>query len=316
MPFEAKKQVFNASIGTLDIGSDTTVQLGGENVWPLYTFDGALANPPRVGIEVSDLGTENWDDSLKAYYSDCADVPAIAAKACAVPGAEYLYLKFDSADPNGQDKDVAECAALAKDVAAKATLPIAIGGCGTAEKDSALFTAVAEALEGKNVLFLSATEDNYKAVGTGVALAWNQKVADESAVDINLAKQLNIMMNQIGVSNDMLAMNAGSAAAGYGFEYLSSTLERIKAAALSQNDVALQVPIVTPVGGDAWGTKEAVASEADFPQWGGTEARGIHMEIVTASASLASGTNSVIMRHPEAVSQISTFIGQLTEGGE
>ena len=316
MPFEAKKQVFTASIGTLDIGSDTTVQLGGENVWPLYTFDGALANPPRVGIEISDLGTENWNDGLKEYYSDCADVPAMAAKACTVPGAEYLYLKFDGADPNGQDKDVAECAALAKDVAAKATLPIVIGGCGTADKDTPLFTAVAEALDGKNALFLSATEDNYKAVGTGVALGFKQKVAGESAVDINLAKQLNIMMNQIGVSNDMLAMNAGTSAAGYGFEYLASTLERIKGAALTQNDVALQVPIVTPVAGDAWGTKEAVASEADFPEWGSTEERGIQMEIVTASASLASGTNSVILRHPEAVTLISTFIGQITEGGE
>lgn len=316
MPFEAKKQVFTASIGTLDIGSDIPVQMGGENVWPLYTFDGALANPPRVGIEISDLGTANWDESLKEYYSDCADVSAMAAKACTVPGAEYLYLKFDGADPNGEDKDVTECAALAKAVAEKITLPIVVGGCGTAEKDTSLFTAVAEALEGKNALFLSATEDNYKAVGTGVALAWNQKVGGESAVDINLAKQLNIMMNQIGVTNNMLAMNAGTAAAGYGFEYLSSTLERIKAAALSQNDVALQVPIVTPVGDDAWSTKEAVAKEEDFPQWGSTKERGIHMEIITASASLASGTDSVILRHPEAVSLISTFIGQITEGGE
>lgn len=317
MPFEAKKEVFNNTSTTIEFGNGSSaIELGGENVWPLYSFDGALKNPPRVGIEVSDLGASAWDESLKSYYADCPDVGAMVKKAAAVPGAEFIYLVFKSSDPSGDDKDVKECAALAKEIADACPLPLSIAGSGNSEKDAELFIAVAEALQGTTALFLSAKEENYKAVGTGVALAWGQKVAAESSVDINLAKQLSLLMEQLGVPASSMAMNVGTAAAGYGFEYVASTMERIKSAALSQNDTALQSPIITPVGEDAWSTKEALASEADFPLWGSSEERGIQMEVVTAAASLAAGSDAVILRHPEAVSTVAAFIGELVEGGE
>jgi acetyl-CoA decarbonylase/synthase complex subunit delta len=301
MPFEAEKQVFTSAVGTLEIGTNPSLQLGGENVWPLYAFDGAIANPPRIGVEVSDLA----DDVL-------AKVKEVAA----TPGAGFICLTFYGADPAGENKSVADCLALAKDVAGIAELPLAVAGSGNADKDALLFEQLAEELEGKNVLFLSAKEENYKAVGAAVALAWGQKLAAESAVDINLAKQLTLLLNQLGVQNNSLAMNAGSAAAGYGFEYITSTIERVKATALTQNDTALQIPIITPVGSEAWNTKEALLDEADAPHWGSQEERGIYMEIVTAAAALASGSNAVILRHPVSVATIATMIDLLIEGGE
>ena len=114
---------------------------------------------------------------------------------------------------------------------------------------------------------MSAREEDYKAVGAAAGLAYNQKVGAESAVDINLAKQLNVVMTQLGVSADSIVMNVGSAAVGYGYEYVVSTLDRIKAAALSQDDKMLQMPIITPIASETWNVKEAMATEEESPEW-------------------------------------------------
>ena len=137
------------------------------------------------------------------------------------------------------------------------------------------------------------------------------KVGAESAVDINLAKQLNTVLSQLGVDSKSIVMNAGSAAAGYGYEYVASTLDRIKAAALQQGDAQLQMPIMTPVSTDAWGVKEATAPEADAPEWGCQEERGIDMEVETASACLAYGSDAVILTHPESIKTIAQLIAAL-----
>jgi acetyl-CoA decarbonylase/synthase complex subunit delta len=184
-------------------------------------------------------------------------------------------------------------------------------GCKNVEKDGELLNKAAEALAGKNVLVLSAREENYKTIGAGAGLAYNQKVGAESAVDINLAKQLNTVMTQLGVNGGSIVMNVGSAAAGYGYEYVASTLDRIKAAALQQGDAQLQMPIITPVSCDTWGVKEATAAEADMPEWGSQEERAIEMEVVTASACLTGGSDAVILRHPAAVEAISKMIDAL-----
>ncbi len=190
-------------------------------------------------------------------------------------------------------------------------MPIIIMGCKNIDKDAQLFSACADALQGKNILVLSSREENYKPVGASAGLAYNQKVGAESAVDINLAKQLNVLLTQLGVSAGNICMNLGTSAAGYGFEYLSSTLDRVKAAALAQNDAMLQMPIVTPISTDTWTTKEAMLSEDEAPDWGPVEERGIEMEICTAAACLTGGSNVVIMRHPASIATISKFIDNL-----
>ena len=150
-----------------------------------------------------------------------------------------------------------------------------------------------------------------EAVGAAAGLAYNQKVGAESAVDINLAKQLNVVLTQLGVQAENVVMNVGSAAVGYGFEYVVSTMDRIKGAALSQDDKQLQMPIITPVADEAWNVKEAMASEADMPEWGPAEDRGISMEVQTAAAVLASGSDAVILKHPKSVATISKMIKEL-----
>lgn len=312
MPFTGKSGKFNAAIRTVEIGTgDKAMKIGGENVLPFYTFDAPIENAPKVGVMITDLGLENEAAGIKEYYAGAESFAEIAKKAEEMPGADFVVLRFEGADPNGENRSVEECVAIAKEVGDAITAPLVIEGCKNVEKDAELFAKVAEALQGKNVLILSAREENYKGVAAAAGLAYNQKVGAESAVDINLAKQLNVLIGQLGVDQANVVMNVGSAAAGYGFEYVVSTMDRVKAAALSQGDVQLQMPIITPVADEAWNVKEAMASEADMPEWGSQEERGINMEVETAAAVLASGSNAVILKHPTSVATISKLIKEL-----
>jgi acetyl-CoA decarbonylase/synthase complex subunit delta len=305
-------QVFDASINKVTIGAEgCAITLGGENVFPLYCFDGPIQNPPRVGIEFSDSGPDRSLPGLASFYQGAESIAEITRRACEKSGADFVSLILSGADPNGGNKPVEECAALCAQAAGTATLPLIIQGCKNAGKDSALFEKIAGALHGKNVLLLSACEENYKTVAVAAVQAYGHKAGAESSVDINLAKQLNVLILRLGIQPDNIVINPGSAAAGYGFEYAASTMERIKAAALAQNDTSLQMPIVTPVGEEVWSVKETVVSEEDFPDWGPAEQRGIDMEIATAAACLASGSNAVILRHPVSVSAVKKLIAEL-----
>jgi len=312
MGFKRSTQKFSASIKEVTIGTgDKAIKLGGENVLPLYSFDAEIANAPKVGIEITDEGYDKTVASLAAFYAGCETMADIAKKAAAAPGADFLAINLDGADPNGANKSVDECAAIVSEIAAVVDLPLAIIGCKSAEKNAELFNKLADLLQGKNVLFISCKEENYKNVAASAGLAYNQKICAESAVDINLAKQLNVLIGQMGVKPETTVMNVGSASAGYGFEYVVSTMDRIKAAALGQNDAQLQMPIVTPVSSETWGVKETIVTEEDYPEWGTRDDRAVQMEVCTASACLVSGSNAVILRHPESVATISKMIAAL-----
>ncbi len=312
MPFNGKSGKFNASINTVEVGcGEKAIKIGGENVLPFYTFDAPIENSPKVGVMISDLGLENEPAGVKAYYEGCTTIADIAKKAAAMPGADFVCLKLEGADPNGQDKSVEDCIAVVKEVVDAIDVPLVIAGCKNVAKDADLLTKASEAAQGKNVIILAAKEEDYKGIGAAAGLAYNQKVGAESAVDINLAKQLNVLISQLGVAPSNIVMNVGTATVGYGFEYVVSTMDRIKAAALSQNDVQLQMPIITPIADEAWNVKEAMASEEDMPEWGAQEARGVSMEVSTAASVLASGSNAVILKHPTSVATISKMIKEL-----
>ena len=313
MSFVPKKQAYNAHINEVVLGvGEKAVAIGGQNVLAFHTFDGEITNAPKIGVELTDAGMAMCTmPGEQKFYDGCATVADMAKRAATMEGASFICLHLEGADPNGENKSVDECVELAKSVADATDMPLVIMGCKNIEKDTELFNKIAEALAGKNILVLSARDENYKAIGAGAGLAYGQKVGAESAVDINLAKQLNTVMTQLGVNAQSIVMNIGSAAAGYGFEYVASTLDRVKDAALSQSDAMLQMPIITPVSADTWGVKESIMPEADMPEWGSQEERGIEMEIVTAAAVLASGSAAVIMRQPEAIRTIAAMIGEL-----
>ena len=312
MPFTAKSGKFSASINTVTIGTgDKAIVLGGENINPFYTFDAPIENAPKVGIEITDGGVAAEPECIQKCYEGCTTAADMAKKAGEFEGVDFLSINLEGGDPNGENKSTEELIQILKDCAAATDLPLVVCGCKNVEKDGELLAKVSEVLEGRNALILAAKEENYKQVGAAAGLAYRQIVGAESAVDINLAKQLNVLLSQLGVNAKSIVMQPGTATAGYGFEYVISTLDRIKAAALQQGDTTLQMPIITPVGSETWGVKETITSEADMPEWGPLEERGIDMEVQTAAAVLASGSDAVILRHPESAKTISKMIKAL-----
>ena len=312
MAFAPKTQPYNGKINAVTLGTgDKAIVIGGQNVLPFYTFDAPIENAPKIGIEISDAANSWASAGIKDFYAGCTTMADYAKKAETMPGADFLCLHFESADPNGANRPTADCVADAVAVAEAVSMPIVIMGCKNLEKDGELFSKISEALQGKNILCLSARSEDYKTVGASVALAYGQKVGAETADDINLAKQLNIMLKGLSIAPENIVMNVGTAAVGYGYEYVASTLDRVRLAALAQNDSDLQMPIMAPVSPDSWAVKESTASEEDEPTWGDVEDRAIDMEVSTATADLIGGADAVIMRHPAAVATIKQFINEL-----
>ena len=312
MSFVPKTAAYSGKINAVTLGTgDKAIVIGGQNVLPFYTFDAPIENAPKIGVEISDTACEWTEAGLKEFYAGCTTMAEFAQRAETMPGADFICLNFASADPNGANRSVEDCVADAKAVAEVVSMPIVIMGCKNMEKDGELFSKVAEALMGKNILVMSAKNEDYKTVGASVGLACGQKVGAETADDINLAKQLNIMLKGLNVNPENVVMDIGTAAVGYGYEYAASTLDRIRLAALAQSDADLQMPIIAPVSTDTWTVKESSATEEDEPTWGCQEERGIDMEIATAAANLTGGADAVIMRHPAAVATIKKFITEL-----
>ena len=312
MSFVPKTAAYSGKINAVTLGTgDKAIVIGGQNVLPFYTFDAPIENAPKIGVEISDAADKWTAPGLVEFYAGCTTMAERAKKAETMPGADFICLNFESADPNGADRSVADCVADAKAVADAISMPIVIMGCKNMEKDGELFAKISEALQGKNIAVMSARNEDYKTVGASVALAYGQKVGAETADDINLAKQLNIMLKGLSIAPESIVMNIGTAAVGYGYEYVASTLDRVRLAALAQSDADLQMPIIAPVSTDTWSVKESVASEEDAPEWGDQEERAIGMEVSTAAANLTGGADAVIMRHPVAIATIKKFITEL-----
>ncbi len=312
MAYKMPTQKYSGKILEVTVGSD--LKLGKESVLPFYSFDGDIGNKPAIGMEIWDIFPESWPAAVLDAFKEVADDPVKWANYCVEKyNPDFICIKFEGASPDGLNKSVEECAEVAKRLAENVSVPLVIAGCSNNEKNGKLFTKIAEALPNKNYVFLSAVESNYKEVAAAVGLAYGNIVAAESSVDLNLAKQLNILITQLGVKPDKMVMNPGCAAVGYGFEYAVTTMDRIRLAALEQNDATLQMPMILPVSFESWKVKESVVSEEEIPEWGPQEERGIAMEISTAVGVLAAGANAVILRHPRSVEVVRNFITEMTE---
>lgn len=310
MAFQAPTESYSGKIREIELGSATKVKVGGENILPFYTFEGNMPNGPKIAMEVYDVVAEGWADELKAVLGDVLSDPVAWAKKCESEfGADMVCLQLVGTDPNGANKSVEEAVATVKAVCDAISIPLIVYGSGNVDKDAEVLKTVAEATQGKNVVIGPAVEDNYKSVAAA-AMGFGTKVSGETPIDVNMAKQLNILMTNLGVSVDNLLIDPSTGALGYGLEYCFSVNERIKLAALSQNDGMLQSPTISNLGREVWKAKEAKISAEEAPQWGDQKKRGIIWETLTAVAVMLAGADILIMRHPESVKLIKQTIAE------
>ncbi len=313
MAFQIPKINYTGKIKEVSIGSgDRAVKVGGESCYPFHTFEGAMPNPPRVAFEVWDYPPDDWQEwAVEPYKDVISDPVAWAKKSQDAYGAELIALLLKSADPNGMNRDVEQVVATVKSVADAITVPLLVWGCVNDEKDSALLRRVAELCEGKNVAVGPVVEKNYKQIGA-MAIGYNQVVMASTPIDVNLAKQLNILLGNLGVQEERLMIDPTTGGLGYGLEYSYSVMERDRMAALTQEDVKLQYPLICNMAHEVWKTKETKLAKEENPKLGDPKKRSVLMEAVTAMSLLVAGADILIMRHPDAISLVRDMIKELT----
>jgi len=310
--FEGPVEQARGGVTELVLGG---LRLGGQTALPFHRFEGELPNPPRIGFEVWDVPPADWAKPLAQVYSSVWDDPAAWARLVVEEfGAELVYLRLMSVDPNGPARPVAEAVATAKAVAEAVGVPLAVVGPGDPQADAEVAQAVAPVLTGRRSLLGLATEENYRAVGAA-ALGYGHGVIASSPIDVNLAKQLNVLLTRLGLDEANLAMDPTTGALGYGLEYSYSVFERTRLAALFQNDQKMQLPIVATVGAEAWKAKESRAGEDDMPGMGDTETRGILWEAVTGLALSLAGADLLVLRHPRSAELLRAVFADLGGGG-
>jgi acetyl-CoA decarbonylase/synthase complex subunit delta len=309
MTFTVPKAIYTGKIKEVVLGKGArAVTVGGETSYPFHLFEGEMPHAPRIAIEVYDVAPDDWAAAaLKPYLDVINDPVAWAKKAVDVYGAELIVLQLVSTDPNGLNKSSEEATQTAKNVAAAVDVPVVVYGSGNPDKDSDLLRKVAEACDGMNLILGPVVEDNYKQIGAG-AIAYKHTVSANTPIDINLAKQLNILLGNLGVPDRQLIVDPTTGGLGYGIEYTYSVMERDRMAALTQQDERLQFPIICNLAKEVWKTKEAKAKTEDAPHLGDATRRGIIMESMTATLLLLAGADVLVMRHPEAVRLVREMI--------
>jgi acetyl-CoA decarbonylase/synthase complex subunit delta len=314
LAFEIPKQIYSGAIKPVTIGKgDKAITLGGETSYPFYVFEGAMPNPPRIAMEVWDMDPgDDWAGPCKEPFKDVLGDPVAWAQKCVKEyGADAIALILVSTDPNGNNASPEAAAETAKKVASAVDVPVIVYGTSNVDKDAEVLPAVAEACQGMSLVLGPVQDKNYKKIGAA-ALGYNHSVSANSPIDVNLAKQLNILLGQLGVKDTQILVDPTTGGLGYGLEYCYSVMERDRMAALTQEDDKLQLPIINNFGQEVWKVKECKQTNEEAPQLGDQTTRGILMEAVTAATLLLAGSDLLVMRHPESVKLAKELIKELS----
>ncbi len=313
MAFEVPKTAYSGKIKEIKLGKgDKAITVGGETAYPFYLFEGEMPNLPRIAMEVYDCPPEDWPEAALEPFAGVTDDPVAWAKKCINDyGAEMICLQLLSTDPNGLNRGADEAAGIVKKVADAIDVPLIVWGTANHDKDTEVLRAVSEACQDKSLILGPVEEEDYKRIGAA-AIGYKHTVVASTPIDINLAKQLNILLGNLGVTDESLIMDPTVSGIGYGIEYCYSVMERMRMAALTQQDDKLQFPIMCNLAKEVWKAKEAKIPQAEDPKMGDTAKRGILMEAISAMIVLLAGGDILIMRHPEAIKLVKEMITDLT----
>jgi acetyl-CoA decarbonylase/synthase complex subunit delta len=317
MPVEIPKEAWTSRVLEVTLGATPaeggtrgrTVTVGGEATLPFLHYEGEIPNRPVVAVDILDTRPKDWSVPLVEAWGDAVDDPVTWATKAVELGAELICLRLESTNPDGEGRTPAEAAETVKAVLQAVDVPLIILGPGQPEADNEVLVAAAEAADGERVVLGLCEDKNYSTI-VAAALAHNHLVVATSPIDVNLAKQLNILISDLGLPLERILIDPTTGALGYGLEYTYSVMERLRIAALTA-DKMTQLPFICTVGYEAWRQKEAKAAEGVPEAWGDLEARGIGWEVATATALLMAGADILLLRHPETVRRMVRVIDQL-----
>lgn len=311
MPVEIPKDKWTGKVRTVTIGATAaeggtrsrTVTVGGDTTMPFMHFEAPTPNTPVIAVEIKSRKPDDWSALLEDAWGDAMQDPAAWAKAAEAAGADMLVLWLTLDDtPDDAVKAV-------KSVLAASGLPLAVFGPGQVEKDNDLLVPVADAAKGEKLLLGICEDKNYRTIAA-TSMANGHLIVARTAMDVNLAKQLNILISDMGLPLDRVIMDPTTGALGYGMEYGYSVMERLRLAAL-QGDAMTQLPMMVTPGYETWKTKESKVGSGVPEAWGNWKERAIHWETVTTTALLESGASIVVLRHPESLKRVRTAITEL-----
>ncbi len=311
MPVEIPKDKWTGKVRTVTLGATAaeggtrtkSIVVGGDTTMPFMQFEAPTAHTPVIAIEIKSRKPDDWSSLLEETWGSVMSDPAAWAKAAEAAGADMIVLWLSL-------EDTADDAMRAvKSVLAATGLPLAVYGPGQVDKDNELLVAVSESANGEKLLLGICEDKNYRTIAA-TSMANGHLITARTAMDVNLAKQLNILISDMGLPLDRVIMDPTTGALGYGMEYGYSVMERLRLAAL-QGDAMTQLPMMVTPGFETWKTKESKVGVGVPEAWGDWKERAIHWETLTATALLESGASIVVLRHPESLKRVRTAITEL-----
>jgi acetyl-CoA decarbonylase/synthase complex subunit delta len=316
LAFQFFKESYSGAVREVSLGKgDQAVKVGGETCYPFYQFEGGMPNKPKIAMEVWDMKPEDWAESAKKPFEDVLDDPAAWAKKCVEEfGADMIALLLRSTDPNDKNAGPADASATVKKVKEAVDVPLIVWGTAAPQKDEEVLKKIAEDFKDESLILGPVEDVNHKGIGAA-AMGYGHIVISSSPIDVNLAKQVNILLENLGMPMDRVIIDPTTGGLGYGMEYTYSVMERLRMAAMAQGDEKLQYPIINNLGFEVWKSKEAKETAEEAPDLGDPERRGILMEAVGAVSYLLTGSDVLIMRHPESVKMVKAFIDLAADGG-
>lgn len=209
---------------------------------------------------------------------------------------DILALKFDDALEKSKE--------ILKNVLPQINKPIMICGCGKEDIDCELLPELIKILD-RECIISFATEKTYSKI-IPQAIEGNHYVVLKTPIDINLAKELNILAIEMGLNKNKIIMNTDIGGLGYGYEYGYSIMEKIIQEA-QKGDEYLDFPLISEAPLESLKTKEA-KSDKFTQNWGELNKRASMIEITSASGALAAGANIIVMKNPENIKFVRELI--------
>jgi len=319
--FEIPKEKSENPVWTVKLGNTkdeggsrgVTYHVGGADCMPFHLWEGAMPHRPLIAMEVFDKVSEKYPQILRDIYGELLNDPAEMAKICVDKyGADLISVRLDSTHPERGNSSAQDAAALVGKILKAVPVPLIITGHNSYDKNNEVMKTVAQAYEGENLLFNWVEQDNYKTIA-GAVMAYGHSVVAQSPIDVNIGKQLNILMTNMGLQAEKIVMDPMTSSIGYGIEYTYSVMERIRQTGLG-GDKLLCAPLIASVGQECAKIKEFKAPEESFPNWGNLKKRAVNWELSTATTLLYAGADILIMYHPEAAEAAKRVITRLMEG--